>query len=107
MDQKPKAYKIVWSVQASSSMKGIFDTIVGESKQGAARVVNGLYDTAQKLKLFPNGYAIEPLLIGEPVTYRFIAKWNWKIIFVVDQANRTVLIVDIFDTRQDSKKLKV
>ena len=102
-----KVYKIEWSAKARISMKEIFNSIVGESKQGATNVVNGLYDTVQKLMIFPNGYAIEPLLMGEPVTYRFIARWNWKIIFVVEESRQTILIVDIFDTRQDHRKLKV
>ena len=100
-----KQFKIVWSGKAVGSLHNIKSFIQKDSPQAAQKVAQSIVDLAQTLKTFPTRFAIEPLLADETVVYRFVSKWNYKLIYVVEE--NEVLIVEIFDTRQSTDKLKI
>ena len=52
-------------------------------------------------------FPIETLLEDQPEEYRFIPKWNYKIIYRIDHRDHTVIIARIFSTKQDPGKLNL
>jgi plasmid stabilization system protein ParE len=57
------------------------------------------------LATMPFRNPIEPLLSDEPIVYRFALKSPFKIIYTVEKEE--VMIVEIFDTRRDPRRLQV
>lgn len=102
-----KNYTVVWSPKANKSLRNIYDFILSNSPQGAKNVVKELVQVSQTLQKLPYRYAIEPLLAQEAVEYRYLVKWNYKLIYVVEEESDNVIIVQVFDTRQQPKKLVV
>lgn len=100
-----KQYTVVWSQVAANALHEIHDFIRSNSPQGAKKVVRELIKVGQSLQTLPLRYPIEPLLAEEIIQYRFAVKWNYKIIYTVEEEQ--VIIVQIFDTRQAPDKLNV
>ena len=102
-----KKYTIVWSLQARTSLKEIHEFVNLNSASGALKVISKIFDTGEKLKHFPNGHPVDTRLMNESVVYRFIPIWSYQIIFTVDEKKDRVIIVQVFDSRQNPDKLKV
>lgn len=100
-----KQYSVVWSQAAIAALHDIHDFIIQDSPEGAKKVTQELVKLGQSLEIFPLRYPLEPLLAEENVQYRFTVKWNYKLIYTVEETQ--VIIVQIFDTRQSSEKLKL
>ncbi|MFN7118393.1 MAG: type II toxin-antitoxin system RelE/ParE family toxin [Saprospiraceae bacterium] len=95
----------IWSQAAIDALRNIHDFIAQDSPQGAKKVTQELVKLGQSLEIFPSRYPLEPLLAEETLQYRFTVKWNYKLIYTVEETQ--VLIVLIFDTRQLPEKLKL
>lgn len=102
-----KTYSVIWSKQAHKSIKDIHSFIAQDSSKGAAIVVNKIFKTGTALKHFPNGHPIDIRLHGLSFSYRVVSIWSYQIIFTVDEDNHRVIIVQVFDARQNPSKLKV
>ncbi len=100
-----KQYTVVWSQAATDALHDIHDFIKHDSPQGAKKVTQELVKLGQSLEIFPMRYPLEPILAEESVQYRFTVKWNYKLIYTVEETQ--VFIVQIFDTRQSPEKLKI
>ncbi|MDO8365701.1 MAG: type II toxin-antitoxin system RelE/ParE family toxin [Saprospiraceae bacterium] len=100
-----KTYPVIWTLPAIDSLRDIFNFIKTDSPQGAKNVVTALVTLGNSLATLPARNPVEPLLADELVTYRFAVKWNYKIIYTIE--NESVMIVEVFDTRRDPSRLKV
>ena len=98
-------YDVVWSDKAYQSLRHIHDFIAGDSPEGARNVVKELVKQTQTLDVLPRRNPLEPALKNAPVEYRFLLKWNYKIIYTILEKDHIVLVVLVFDTRQNPKKL--
>lgn len=86
-------------------LDGIYDYIRRKSERAAAKLYNNILDEAHKLIAHPQIAAIEPLLDAEAETYRsLVVRRNYKIVYRVEK--ETIYIIDIWDCRQNPKKLK-
>lgn len=94
--------KVLWSKKASNELEAIYNYIKKGSPQNAILVFNGIYDLANSLPNFPYKFPVEPIINIEKV--RFAAIWSFKIIYSVEKDS--VVILRIFNTKQNPKKLK-
>jgi plasmid stabilization system protein ParE len=94
--------KVLWSKKASNELEAIYNYIKKGSPQNAILVFNGIYDLANSLPNFPYKFPVEAIINIEKV--RFVAIWSFKIIYSVEKDS--VVILRIFNTKQNPKKLK-
>lgn len=94
---------VIWSKNAIASIQDISDYIYTKSPQNANLVLDTLFDLGDKLKLFPEKNPIEPLFNTKDI--RFFPKWNFKIVYRIEQ-NR-IYILDVFSTLQNPSKFKL
>jgi toxin ParE1/3/4 len=93
--------KVVWSQEASNSLSKIYNYILEESPQNALMVVDKIIELVATLQDKRFEYAIDPIINKEK--FRHISIWSYKIIY--ERNNDSVVILDIFDGRQNPKKL--
>ncbi|MDD5152157.1 MAG: type II toxin-antitoxin system RelE/ParE family toxin [Flavobacterium sp.] len=94
---------VEWSEESIFSMQSIYDYIFEESPQNADLVIDTLFDLGGKLNIFPKKNPKEPLYNSEEI--RFFPKWNYKIIYRIEE-NR-IYILDVFSTLQENRKVKI
>ena len=94
--------EVLWRKKACDELEAIYKNIKKESPQNAVLVFNGIYDLATSLSDFPNKFPIEPLINIEKVRYAVI--WSFKIIYAVEKDS--IIILRVFNTKQNPKKLK-
>ncbi len=94
--------EVVWRKKASDELEVIYKYIKKESPQNAILVFNGIYDLAVSLSDFPYKFPIEPLINLEKVRYAVI--WSFKIIYTIEE--ESIVILRVFNTKQNPKKLK-
>lgn len=99
-------YKIVWTATAIKNFKEIYLYYKKYSVKAAYKIKDNITERLMMLAQVPFGgkKILEPLsLLG----YRQFVVKNWKIIYKLDEINKSIIIVDIFDARQSPDKLKV
>jgi toxin ParE1/3/4 len=94
--------EIIWRKRASDELELIYNYIKSKSPQNAIIVFNSIYDLAISLPNFPFKFPIEPIINVEKVRYAVI--WSYKIIYSIEQKN--IVILRVFNTKQNPKELK-
>ncbi len=94
---------VFWSIESINSIQSIYDYIFEESPQNAEMVVDTLFDLGDNLNIYPEKNPKEIIFNDE--TIRFFPKWNYKIVYRIEE-NR-IYILDVFSTLQDPRKLKI
>lgn len=94
---------VVWSANAIASIQNTYNYIYSQSPQNADLVVEALFDLGDKLNLFPEKNPVEPLFNSKEI--RFFPKWNFKIVYRIEE-NR-IYILDVFSTSQNLKSYKL
>lgn len=92
---------LVWSEEASNSLSKIYEYILKDSPQNAIMVVDRITELAETLKYKRFEYSVDPIINKEK--FRHISIWSYKIIY--ERTSDIVIILDIFDGRQNPKKL--
>lgn len=92
---------VVWSLQAMNSLASIYDFIYNSSPQNAETVFNKLLELGDSLRSDFVLYSIDPIINKE--NFRHITLWSFKIIYEIQ--NDTVVILEVFDGRQNPDKL--
>lgn len=93
---------VVWSLEAKNSLSEIYNYIFEDSPQNAEKVLNNIIDLAESLHDERYDYAIDPIINKEK--FRHISIWTYKIIY--ERTTNKVLILDIFNGKQNPDKLK-
>jgi toxin ParE1/3/4 len=93
---------VIWSQEARKSLSEIYNYIFEDSPQNAEKVLNKIIDLAESLQDERYEYSIDPIINKEK--FRHISIWSYKIIY--DRTNNGVLILDIFNGKQNPAKLK-
>ena len=97
--------KIIWSEQSVQALEKVvmfYKRIASE--QIAIKIQNEVIESTIKLEDHPKIGKIEPLLSFKNLGHRYILSGHCKIIYVI--IDHDILITDIFDTRQASKRIK-
>lgn len=103
----PKRYKVHWSFRANEDLADIYEYIEEDSPEAADKVIDTLLDLGNSLSSFPQRFSREWSLEDAPLVFRFIPKWNYKIIYTVREEDDQVIIARVFNTTQDPGKLSV
>ncbi|MGS2763742.1 type II toxin-antitoxin system RelE/ParE family toxin [Sinomicrobium sp. M5D2P9] len=93
--------EVIWSEKAKESLAGIYDYIYPFSPQNAERVIDTLLEIGDSLADKRFEYAKEPIIQKEK--YRFIPKWSYKVVY--ERKETSVIILDIFHTKQNPDKI--
>ncbi|MBG6060512.1 plasmid stabilization system protein ParE [Flavobacterium sp. CG_9.1] len=93
---------VIWSQEASKSLSEIYNYIFEDSPQNADKVLNKIIDLVESLQDERYEYSIDPIINKEK--FRHISIWSYKIIY--ERTNEKVLILDIFNGKQNPDKLK-
>ncbi|MGL2964869.1 type II toxin-antitoxin system RelE/ParE family toxin [Flavobacterium sp. RSB2_4_14] len=96
-----KPIKIYWDNQAKADLKLIFEFIKLKSLQGARNLVKDIVNQSKNIH-FTEQYQVDEIL-GEP--FRRMIVRDYKIIYKI-HSETEIRILQIFDSRQNPKKLK-
>ncbi|MGB0166946.1 MAG: type II toxin-antitoxin system RelE/ParE family toxin [Luteibaculum sp.] len=75
------------------------------SKEVAKRLVTAIITETLQLRKKPKIGQVEPLLDHRENEFRYLLYKNYKVIYWINQINNRVEVVDVFDTRQEPKKI--
>jgi plasmid stabilization system protein ParE len=92
---------LLWSNEESNSLAAIYFYILKDSPQNAVMVVDKIIDLAETLKNENFEYAVDPIINKQK--FRHISIWSYKILY--ERTADSVIILDIFDGRQNPIKL--
>ena len=98
--------KIIWSDYAESQLDKIFEYYLENASYKIARmIIEKIINEPDKLLLDPEICQKEELLKDRIEEYRYLICANYKIIYSVDQKLSLIKIANVFDTRQNPKKI--
>jgi plasmid stabilization system protein ParE len=99
---------VKWAIFAKQQLKNIFDYYLEVAGKKVAReIVNDIQQSTKLLASFPLMAAIEPALKEFSDTFHsLVVRHRFKVVYYIDEANNKIVIVTIFDCRQDPNKLK-
>ena len=95
---------IKWYIEAVGDLDKIYGYYVTKNPRAAAMLYNKILDAVEILKTQPYAAAVEQMLIGCIENYRSLVVENYKVVYFIK--DDLVLIVQIFDCRQNPIKLK-
>lgn len=93
--------KIIWTNRAKSSLNYIWTFYTQIDQNVADKIIHEIIEAVENLK-FQEQYQLEETLGGN---YRRIIVRHFKIIY--RPLNNGILIMQVFDTRQNPDKLKI
>jgi len=101
-------YKVIWSKFSEEQIDDIFAFYEQKSKSYdvALKIVTKIIFVSKILTKNPRLGQKEFLLENREIEYHYLIEDNWKIIYSIDDKNKTVKIVDVFDCRQEPEKIK-
>ena len=92
---------VVWSEQAKKSLQNIYFYIYSKSPQNAASVLDALLALGESLADQKKELSLDPIIKKQK--FKHISFWSYKIIYERNEVR--VIILDVFDGRQDPAKL--
>jgi plasmid stabilization system protein ParE len=92
--------QVVWSTFAEISLAEIWSFYAKNNIPAAEKVVEEIINAVEEIK-YSKQFQREEFLEGK---YRRAIVRHFKIIYV--EENQVLRIIDVFDTRQDPKKIK-
>jgi len=92
-------FQIIWSYQARSSLRAIYDYYKKESLQGAKNVKSDLLNSPKRI-YFSKQYQLDDI---NP-KYRRIVVRDFKVLYL--EKRNQIRIIDIVSTRQSPEVLK-
>lgn len=94
--------KVIWSKKSKESITNIYDYIFLRSPQNAENVVRTIIKLADSLGEKDATFSKDLIIDKENI--RFFPKWNYKILYKIKEDK--IIILDIFDSRQNPSKMK-
>jgi len=94
--------EVIWRIKTSDELETIYKYIKKEIPKNAILVFNSICDLAISLPNFPYRFPLEPIINIEKV--RYVVIWSFKIIYAVKE--QISVILRVFNTKQNPKKLK-
>ncbi|MFV8371213.1 type II toxin-antitoxin system RelE/ParE family toxin [Flavobacterium sp. LB2P6] len=93
---------VIWSQEARKSLSEIYNYIFEDSPQNAEMVLDKIIELVDSLRDERYEFAIDPIINKEK--FRHVSIWSYKIIY--ERTKKEVLILDIFNGKQNPDKLK-
>jgi len=99
--------KVIWLNTAQKHVDEIYDFLAQQSLRAAADIYNDIIDVVDNLARFPEMGMLEPSLCEELHAYRcLIVRQTYKVIYRVNADWDEVIIVSVWDCRQNPETLK-
>ena len=99
--------KIIWSAFSESQLDEIYAYYEKKaSAKVATKIVLEIIHESERLITASHIGQEEELLKNRKFDYRYLVITNYKVIYSIDQQNGLIKIADVFDTRQNPRKLK-
>lgn len=100
-------YKIIWSRFSEQKIDEIYDYYKNRvNSRLAKKIVKTILSAPDKITKYPRLGAKEPLLGKRKIEYRYLLAKNYKIIYSINEDDKTIRIADVFDTRQNPIKIE-
>ena len=100
-------YQVSLSSEAKAALRNIREWLrANESDAVADKVVDAILDEIDGLATMPTRHGRVQEINNDEVIFRRVLKWSYKIIFVVDEDEIEVLVVDITHGKQDPQRLQ-
>ena len=101
-------YKVVVTPRAQTSIRRIYDRLcTGESKEIATKVRRAINDTIKSLKTLPYSHEAEHILNDEDhEEFRRALKWNYRIIYNVNEREVIVSVVEVVHSAMSEKMIR-
>ncbi len=101
------SWKVVWSEFAEKELDNIYDYHKeNASIRVAQKLVSGILSTPNQLIQNQSLGQSEAMLVQLDIEYRYLVFKSYKIIYSLDNNSQLIKSADVFDTRQNPKKLK-
>lgn len=98
--------EVIWTQFAEDKLSDIFDYYkVKAGVKTAKNIVTKIVDKTINLEKQPKIGAIEESLENRPQEFRYLVSTNYKIIYYINFETQKVMIANVFDTRQNPKKI--
>ncbi len=94
---------VKWSRHAKKSLDYIVDYIRQDSPSNSVIVKRELVQLVGSLSDFPEKYPVDPYIDPSFGNFRFVPKWNYKIVYEV--TDNEIIIIDIFHASQSPDKI--
>ena len=95
-------YKVVLSPRAQNSLRRIYDYLKGAaSRDVAVKVKKGITEAIKSLSTLPYSHEMEHDISDEQLIFRRILKWEYRIIYFVEESEVVVTVVEILHNSQN------
>lgn len=99
--------RIIWSSEVTRSLEVIYDFYCSKNERAANKIITDIYNAALFLSHQPYMAPIEPALREFSESYRsLVVRRLFKLIYRIDEDKQAVVIVTIWDCRQNPEKLR-
>jgi plasmid stabilization system protein ParE len=100
--------EIFWSNFAKNKLEGIFDYYkLKASLKVANKIVNGIVNQTIGLSKIPRIGQVEEIIKDDEREFRYLVYTNYKIVYYINLRTNQIIIANIFDTRQNPKKVRL
>lgn len=100
-------YQVVITPRAEASLERILDYLAEEvSLQTATKVRDKLEEAIRSLSQMPQRHTILTDISDEQIVYRRIQRWNYRIIYTIEENALLVIVVEVDHAKRDPEKLK-
>lgn len=93
-------FRVIWTDEAKSDLKEIFDFLKKKSPQGAKNVIKDIRTATQSVH-FPDQNEVEEY----NKSYRRIVVRNYKLLYRIELERKELVVFSVFDSRQNPDKL--
>jgi len=99
--------KLLWTVEARNDLKNIYDYhLEVAGARVATKLTASIVLSTVVLKTSPNVGQHEEALSSRPQEFRYLVVGNYKVLYWVNMKLETIHIANVFDCRQNPKKMK-
>ena len=100
--------KVIWLESAQQQLDAVYEFLAQKSEIAASGVFNDIIDDTDKLCVFPEMAAIEPLLKKEKYLYRsLVVRSKYKVVYRINAETEEIIISSVWDCRRNPKGLKI
>ncbi len=101
-----ETYEVILTTNAEKHLNEILEYFLDNvSFETAQRVRLGLLKEIELLSNMPSANGIAHELSEDNLTFRKRQKWNYRIVFTIEETEKIVFVTAIQNTKQDPKKL--
>lgn len=97
-------HKVIWSNRSLHDLDNAYELLAQKSHSTAKRLVENIIDRISQLKQIPESGPLESSLSHHRKAHRYLICGHHKIIYRIEK--QAILIVRVFDTRQNPNKLR-